>query len=76
MKDKYQKIFTDYVKNTNIAKGDKDFILDIDFINNNPDFYLFYPLLFLEYYETKKDKVNLLCVAGYFYYQSIIFLDN
>lgn len=76
MKDKYQKTFTNYVKNTNIAKGDKDFILDVDFINNNPDFYLFYPLLFSEYFEIEEDTVNLLCVAGYFYYQSTIFLDK
>ncbi len=47
MKDIYQKIFTNYVKNTNIAKGDKDFILDVDFINNNPDFYFFIPYCFL-----------------------------
>jgi hypothetical protein len=76
MKDKYQKTFTNYVKNTNITKGDKDFILDVDFINNNPDFYLFYPLLFSEYFEVEEEQVNLLSVAGYFYYQSTIFLDK
>lgn len=76
LKHKYKILFTKYVNNLPISKDHKNYILDSEFINDNPDFYLFYPLLFSEYFEVKKEQVNLLCVAGYFYYQSTIFLDK
>lgn len=76
LKDKYTFIFKGYVENLPINKDDKNFILDSRFIDDNPDFYLFYPLLFSEYFEVEEEKVNLLCIAGYFYYQSTIFLDK
>jgi len=76
LKHKYKALFTGYVKNLHISDVDKNFILDSDFIDDNPDFYLFYPLLFSEYFEVEEEIVSLLCVAGYFYYQSTIFLDK
>lgn len=76
MKHKFKALFTKYVNNLPINKDHKSFILDSEFINDNPDFYLFYPLLFSEYFEVEEEHVNLLCVAGYFYYQSTIFLDK
>lgn len=76
MKHKYKTIFTEYTQNLPVSKDLKNFILDSDFINDNPDFYLYYPLLFSEYFKIEEDKLNLLCVGGYFYYQSTIFLDK
>lgn len=76
MKQKYTNIFNEYVQNLPISKDHKNFILDKQFIDDNPDFYLFYPLLFSDYLEIDEEQLNIICVAGYFYYQSTIFLDK
>lgn len=76
MKQTYKSIFTRYVEQLPISKDHKNYILDSKFIDDNPDFYLFYPLLFSDYFEVKEEQLNILCVAGYFYYQSTIFLDK
>lgn len=76
MKIKYKEIFKNYIKYSNIAEENKVFISNIEFINNNPDFYLYYPSLFSNYFDIREKEMNLLCIAGYLYYQSTIFLDK
>jgi hypothetical protein len=73
---KYINLFTEYVKSLPLNQDDKNFITSKDFINDNPSFYLFYPMLFSEYFDVPENKLNLLCIAGYFYYQSTMFLDE
>jgi hypothetical protein len=41
---KYINLFTEYVKSLPLNQDDKNFITSKDFINDNPSFYLFYPI--------------------------------
>lgn len=76
LKEKYTYLFEEHVQSLPLLDDDKRKILDDAFIDANPDFYLFYPLLFSEHFGVDQRNVDLLCIAGYFYYQSTISLDN
>lgn len=76
MKLKFKSLFINYVQGLAIDEKLRNFISDDEFINNNPEFYLYYPALFSEYFVVEKEKLEKLCVAGYLYYQATIFLDK
>ena len=69
--------FLNHIKESAIPKKAKTIISDREFIDNNPRFYLYYPKLFSKAFSLEKNKhIDLLCIAGYLYYQSIIYLDT
>ncbi len=76
LKRKYKKIFINYVKGLTIDEEVKKIIISDEFIENNPEFYLYYPLLFSVYFEIDESELEMLCIAGYLYYQATIFLDK
>jgi hypothetical protein len=52
-------------------------ILDDNFINNNPKYYLYYPYLFKEYFPSvTKEYLNMLSVAGYLYFRATLLMDQ
>jgi hypothetical protein len=59
---------------------DKEVIQQIvckEFINNNPYYYLYYPYLFKQYFDvTDNQSLDLLSIAGYLYYRSVIIIDE
>ena len=47
------------------------------FIQNNPDYYLYYPYLFDSAFDFSDKKVlEMLSIAGFLYYRSIILMDD
>ena len=76
MKVKFKTLFINYVDGLVLDERLKKFITDEVFLNDNPEFYLYYPALFSQYFEVEEEKLELLCVAGYLYYQATIFLDK
>lgn len=73
---KYFDFFENYVLNLPLEDSLKNVILNKDFINRNPEFYIYYPLFFAEGLDVNLDKLENLCIAGYLYYESSIFLDK
>ncbi len=52
-------------------------IINEDFINCNPSYYLYYPYLYSDYFNFKDKKaLNFLSIAGFLYYKSIILSDE
>ena len=74
MKIRFKTLFINYVDGLALDERLKKFITDEVFINDNPEFYLYYPALFSQYFEVEEEKLELLCIAGYLYYQATIFL--
>lgn len=68
--------FSKYIKNLNLESYLELSILSKEFLNANPKFYLFYPKLFLTKEKIEDKLVDLLCIAGYLYYQSVILMDT
>lgn len=66
--------YKDYISKLEIINNVKLLLTDEDFINSNPLFYLYYPKLFATPFCLAN--INDLCVAGYLYYQSTLFLDD
>ena len=47
------------------------------FIRNNPDYYLYYPYLFNSAFDfSDKEVLDMLSIAGFLYYRSIILMDD
>ena len=65
-----------YIQNLQISQNFKDLILDVNFINSNPTFYQNYPSLFSNIFSISLEKLELLNIAGYLYYQSTILSDS
>ncbi len=66
-----------YVESMFVPEMFKQQILNDDFVNNNPSFYIDYPYLFLKEDKTHSfENIDLLCFAGAIYYQSLILLDR
>lgn len=66
-----------YVESMFVPEMFKQQILNDDFVNNNPSFYIDYPYLFLKEDKTHFfESIDLLCFAGALYYQSLILLDR
>lgn len=74
--EKHINRYKNYIKKLNLNQDIEKAIINDDFINNNPEFYLYYPQLFSTVFDTKKEDLALLCIAGYLYYQSTILLDS
>ena len=68
--------FSKYIKNLNLESHLEFSILSKEFLNTNPKFYLFYPKLFLSKEKVDDTFVDLLCISGYLYYQSVILMDT
>ena len=68
--------FSKYIKNLNLESHLEFSILSKEFLNTNPKFYLFYPKLFLNKEKVDDTFVDLLCISGYLYYQSVILMDT
>lgn len=81
MKNKLYQIYKikyiNYIKNLCLDEDTLNDLIDEKFIESNPEFYLFYPKLFDSYFNLKgkSEDIDLICIAGYLYYQSIILLD-
>ena len=65
-----------YIQNLQISQNFKELILDVNFINSNPTFYQNYPSLFSNIFSISLEKLELLNIAGYLYYQATIFTDS
>lgn len=73
----YKKKFISYISSLPVSNTHKALLADDKFINENPIFYIYYPKLFSSAFKgLDKQKVDLLCIAGYLYYQSTLFLDS
>jgi hypothetical protein len=68
--------FQTYIQNSPISQNFKELILNVDFLNNNPEFYKNYPSLFSNVFLINAKQLDLLDIAGYLYYQSTIFSDS
>ena len=76
-KKKLKLALSDYFKTTNYPLEIIDEILDENFINLNPRYYLYYPYLFNNYFKIYNEKIlNLISISGFLYYKSIILIDN
>jgi len=65
----------DYINNLNLNEETKNQILDENFIQGNPSYYINYPSLFCDVFSAKGE-IKLLHIAGFLYYKSIIYLDE
>lgn len=73
----YKEKFILYVSNLPIEDNFKNLIADEGFIKDNPIFYIYYPKLFSSAFtELDPKNLDLLCIAGYLYYRSTLFLDS
>lgn len=80
-KEKLEKIIKltlyEYFKSTNYPLEVIDEIMDEKFILLNPSYYLYYPYLFNNYFKINNEKtLNLISIAGFLYYKSIILIDD
>jgi hypothetical protein len=67
----------EYFKTTNYPLEVISEILDENFILSNPQYYLYYPYLFNNYFGIKDTKtLNLISISGFLYYKSIILIDD
>ena len=74
---KQKEILSKFVQNRPIPNKIKANILSEDFIKQNPEIYLYYPKLFNNCFsDFNQEKVDLLCIAGFLYYQSIVHADK
>jgi|TARA_B110000037_G_scaffold221513_1_gene292798 hypothetical protein len=76
LKEKHKINFTNYIYKLEINDTFKRLICDENFINENPEFYLYYPILFSETFNISKQHLSKLSIAGYLYYQSTLFTDS
>jgi len=68
-------LFRSYVNELDISNNIKSLLTNKKFMDSNPFFYLYYPKLFSSTFEIS-DKIENLCIAGYLYFQSTLFLDE
>lgn len=68
--------FSQYVNNLNIRQEYKSALLNKDFLKNNPIYYQNYPSLFADTFNVSQDKLELLDIAGFLYYQATLFTDS
>lgn len=76
METNYKLLFINYVNCLAIDINIREIITSNAFLDNNPKFYFYYPALFSQYFDVDKEKLELLCISGYLYYQATIFLDK
>lgn len=76
LKEKFKSKFIDYIYKLPINQVYKESICDEGFINDNPDFYLYYPYLFNGCFQVSESEMDKLSIAGYLYYQSTLYMDN
>ncbi len=69
---KHKDIYLSFLKK---LPNNGELITDLDFIEDNPAFYLYYPKLFSSAFKFENSDLDKLCIAGYLFYQSTIFLD-
>ena len=72
----YKKNLKDYIYSLPQDDGIKNALYNEDFITQNPEFYLYYPMFFSEAFDLSSSDLKELCIAGYLYYKSSIFLDE
>ena len=65
---------SDYINQLPVTSQFKHIISDAKFSQSNPGYYVNYPYLFSNRQED--ERIDFLCIAGYLYYQSIIYLDQ
>lgn len=66
----------EYVSNISLPSSFRENIADKQFLQDNPGFYIDYPLLFLKNMKKVDENVKNLCIASILYYESIIILDS
>lgn len=68
---------SEHFKTTNYPLEVISEILDENFILSNPQYYLYYPYLFNNYFGIRDTKtLNLISISGFLYYKSIILIDD
>ncbi len=66
-----------YVKDNNYNKTIVDKLTDEKFIEDNPNYYLFYPYLFNKYFKIYDNTIlDSFSIASYFFYKSVIYIDE
>lgn len=69
-------LISSYLEALSIPKEVKQLISLEEFSQKNPDYYMRYPRLFRHVFGKQTDEqIDLLCIAGFLYYRSIIFMD-
>lgn len=76
LKERFKSKFIDYICKLSINEVYKESICDEVFINDNPDFYLYYPYLFNGCFHVSESEMVKLSIAGYLYYQSTLYMDS
>lgn len=69
-------LIASYLETISIPKEVKQLISFEEFSKKNPDYYMRYPRLFRHVFgEHTDEQIDLLCIAGFLYYRSIILMD-
>ena len=69
--------FLNFIEKAQVPEQAKQALSNREFIDKNPIFYLYYPKLFSNAFLLEKNEhIDSLCIAGYLYYHSIIYLDS
>lgn len=72
----YLKEYIHYINSLHVNDSFKEVLADTGLIHGNPLYYLYYPCLFSTCFAVSQSQLDKLCIAGYLYYQSVIFLDE
>lgn len=73
----YKEKLISYTAKIPISEEYKNLICAEDFFEDNPSFYSYYPKLFSSAFPgLNSENIDLLCIAGFFYYRSTLFLDR
>jgi len=77
MKNRDFDLISSYVDTLSIPSELKKTIAFETFSKKNPDYYMRYPRLFRDVFEKQDDEqIDFLCIAGFLYYRSMIFMDG
>ncbi|MFW5700350.1 MAG: hypothetical protein ACOCWM_01565 [Cyclobacteriaceae bacterium] len=73
--ERYKNCYCTFVNSLCIDESIKNIVASKSVIDENPEFYLYYPRLFLIDQDKSSSDLEMLCIAGYLYYQATLLLD-
>ena len=76
LKNDSKRKYISYVQKLSLDEIIINQLTDIDFIEKNPSFYIFYPKLFSHAFDIDNNILEKLCIAGYLYYISVLKIDR
>lgn len=75
--DSQLKFLSSYLIDQGYDKKTIDKIVEKNFIQSNPKYYMIYPFFFNEYFKVDNFKIlQTISLSGFLYYKSLIFIDN